>query len=219
MVSNAKYFMPHLLANFHAAHPGVELKVIVGNREQLVRQLCNGEADLAVMGAPPGDVETQAEPLAPQPLGILASPDHPLALQHGIPVCALAPYEFIVREPGSGTRAAMDRLFRDAGIEPRRAMELNSNEIIKQSVIANMGLAFLSFHTAGLELKSRLLIALDVLGLPMIRHWYVVKLGGDPLNPAAESMRRFLVQFGGGLIARQFDGIDLGMFSARAAMS
>ena len=217
IVSNANYFMPRLLARFHAAHPGVELRVSVGNREQLVRQLCSRDVEFAVMGEPPADLDTRSEPLAAQPFGIVAAPDDPLAGQRSIPVSALAGRAFLVRETGSGTRAAMDQFFRDANIAPPRVMELTSNETIKQSVMANLGLAFLSFHTAGIELRDGQLIALDVVGLPLVRRWNVVALGGEPLADAAESLRRFVVEMGAGLIARQFEGTNLDVPAPRVA--
>jgi DNA-binding transcriptional LysR family regulator len=205
MVSNAEYFLPRLLARFHEAHAGVELRVSVANREQLLRQLANNEVDLAVMGEPPADLDIRSEALASQPLGILAAPEHSLAAGRAIPVVALAQHAFVVREPGSGTRAAMDRFFRESQIAPPRVMELSSNETIKQAVIANMGLAFLSLHTVGLELQGRVLVVLDVVGLPIIRRWHVVQWGSDPLTEAAESLRQFIIEWGGGLIARQFE--------------
>jgi DNA-binding transcriptional LysR family regulator len=102
IVSNAKYFMPRFLAKFHAAHPGVGLRVRVSNREQLLRQLSNNEVDFAVMGQPPDDLDVDSEALAPQPLGILAAPEHSLAQSRGIPAAALADFDFIVRECGHG---------------------------------------------------------------------------------------------------------------------
>ena len=71
-----------------------------------------------------------------------------------IPPAALSSEEFIVREEGSGTRAAMEQFFHDHHIDPPRIMEMTSNETIKQAVIANMGLAFLSLHTAALEVDD-----------------------------------------------------------------
>ena len=209
IVSNANYFMPRLLSQFHAAHPAVELRVSVGNREQLVRQLCSRDVELAVMGEPPAELDTRFAPLAPQPFGVVAAHDDPLAGRRSIPVAALAGRDFLVRETGSGTRAAMDQFFREANIAPPRVMELTSNETIKQSVIAQLGLAFLSYHTAAVELRSGQLVALDVVGTPLIRRWNVVSLGGEPLADSAESLRRFIVEMGAGLIARQFEDITL----------
>jgi len=208
MISNSKYFLPRLLARFHAMHPGIELRVTVGNRDQVLRHLMNDEVDFAIMGQPPKDLEAHSHAFAPQPLGIIAAPEHRLAHETCIPVADLGSQSFIVREIGSGTRAAMDRFFSDAHIAPYQVMELTSNESIKQAVIGNMGLAFLSLHTAGLELQSGVLCSLDVAGLPVIRSWYVVRLKSTALSDASESLRRFIIEFGGDVIERQFGGIQ-----------
>jgi len=203
MVSNATYFLPRLLAKFHSAHPAIELQVSVANRDQLLKKLGSNEIDFAVMGQPPVSFDATYDTLASQPLGIIAAPEHPLAGESEIPAKALADCEFIVREPGSGTRAAMDRFFNDAGIAPRHLMEMASNESIKQAVMANMGLSFLSLQTARLELRNSMLTSLDVVGLPLIRSWHVVRAGSDPLGAAAESLRRYIVEFGSVFISRQ----------------
>jgi DNA-binding transcriptional LysR family regulator len=206
MVSTAKYFLPRLLAKFRAEHRGVEMQLAVGNREQLVRQLHENEVDLAVMGRPPRELDTRAEPFAVQPHAVVASPEHPLARQRGIAPSALGGEEFIVREPGSGTRAAMEHFFAEHHIAPPQVMQMTSNETIKQAVIANMGLAFLSLHTAGLEIATGQLVVLDILGLPLLRRWHIVNIRGKALSPAAEALRHFVLEQGEALIAAQFAG-------------
>ena len=206
MVSTAKYFLPRLLARFRAEHRGVEMQLAVGNREQLVRQLHENEVDLAVMGRPPRELDTRAEPFAVQPHAVVASPEHPLARQRGIAPSALGGEEFIVREPGSGTRAAMEHFFAEHHIAPPQIMQMASNETIKQAVIANMGLAFLSLHTAGLEIATGQLVVLDVVGLPLVRRWHIVNIRGKALSPAAEALRHFVLEQGEALIAAQFAG-------------
>ncbi len=206
MVSTAKYFLPRLLARFRAEHRGVEMQLAVGNREQLVRQLHDNEVDLAVMGRPPRELDTRAEAFAIQPHAVVASPEHPLAGRHGIAPSALGDEEFIVREPGSGTRAAMEHFFAENHIAPPQIMQMTSNETIKQAVIANMGLAFLSLHTAGLEIATGQLVVLDVVGLPLMRRWHIVNIRGKPLSPAAEALRYFVLEQGEALIAAQFAG-------------
>jgi DNA-binding transcriptional LysR family regulator len=207
MVSTAKYFLPRLLAKFRAEHRGVEMQLAVGNREQLVRQLHDNEVDLAVMGRPPRELDTRAEPFAAHPHAVVASPEHPLAKRRDIPPSALGAEEFIVREPGSGTRAAMEHFFREHRLAPPQVMEMSSNETIKQAVIANMGLAFLSLHTAGLEISTGQLVVLDVVGLPIVRRWHIVNVRGKPLSPAAEALRYFVLAEGEALIATQFAGV------------
>jgi len=109
---------------------------------------------------------------------------------------ALAEETFLVREPGSGTRLLMERLFADARVEPRIGMEMGSNETIKQAVIAGLGIAFISAHTVAVELADGRLVALDVAGLPVMRTWYIVNLAKKRLLPSAAALRQFMIDEG-----------------------
>ena len=119
MVGTAKYFLMGLLGEFIDKHRGVELRLAIGNRDQLVRMLQNNEVDIAVMGRPPKELETRAEPFAAHPHVFVSSPKHPLSQQGDLEVEDLRPYDFIVREVGSGTRAAMEKFFSDARARSR----------------------------------------------------------------------------------------------------
>jgi DNA-binding transcriptional LysR family regulator len=161
------------------------------------------------MGRPPREIATRAEPFAAHPHVIITPPDHALARAMGhAPAQALANFPFIVREPGSGTRAAMEKYFADHRIEPRIAMEMASNESIKQAVMAGLGIAFLSLHTIGLELKSGLLATPDVEGLPIVRRWYVVNNLAKVLSPAAEAFRYFVLERGESFLAKEFGALQ-----------
>jgi DNA-binding transcriptional LysR family regulator len=204
MLSTAEYFLPRLIARFRAQHPAVEMRLAVGNREELSRMLHDNEVDLAVMGSPPRELDTRAEPFAAHPLGVIASPEHPLARRREIPPKALDGEPFILREPGSGTRAAMERFFREHHVAPAPIMEMTSNETIKQAVIANMGLAFVSLHTVALELSVGQLVSLDVAGLPLLRRWHILHVRAKALSPAAEAFRYFVLDEGERLLAEQY---------------
>ena len=207
MVSTAKFFVPRILGGFLRDHPGVEVALAEANREGLVDLLRRSEVDMAVMGTPPRELETRSEPFAAHPLGVIAAPDHPYAVLAEVPPALLARERFLVREPGAGTRAAMDRYFRSQRIDPVFAMEMRSNETIKQAVIAGMGLAFLSLHTTALEVASGLIKVLDVPGLPMVRRWQLVQLSPKLLSPPAEALRYYVLEQGESLLARLFPGL------------
>ncbi len=192
-VSTAKYFAPSLLAAFNRQYPGVSIRFSVGNRQEMIHQLADGQVDLMIMGRPPRELQTLAEPFARHPLVIVAPPSHPLARRKKIPLKGLAGESFLIREDGSGTRAAMERLFRDRKVGYQASMEMSSNETIKQAVMAGMGISLLSSHTVGLELKSRKLVVLDVVGLPIVRDWYVIHLAAKRLSPIASAFREFLL--------------------------
>jgi DNA-binding transcriptional LysR family regulator len=197
LVTTAKYFVPHLLSRFRNEHEGVDVRLrVASNREQLVALLEAGEVDLCVMGRPPRELATRAEAFATHPLVFVAAPAHPLVGVPQAPPEMLAPHPFITREPGSGTRATMERFFAEHRIEPRIAMELASNETIKQAVIAGLGLSLMSVHSVGLELQHGLVKVLDIAGTPLVRTWNVVHLGSRVLSPAAEAFRYFLIENG-----------------------
>lgn len=204
MVSTAKYFVPRLLAQFRTEHPAIELRIHVGNKVSLVESLTRSEVDLAIMGRPPKELATRAEPFAAHPYVIVSSPQHPLSAHEHVPAAALASQPFIVREPTSGTRASMTQFFREHQIEPLAVMEMPSNETIKQAVIADMGLAFLSMHTLGLELQFGLLKILPVEDLPLMRRWFIIHPQAKTLSPAAEAFRYFVLEEGERFLARQF---------------
>jgi DNA-binding transcriptional LysR family regulator len=203
-VSTAKYFLMRLLADFRSRHPGVDLQMSIGNRDQLVNMLQNSEVDIAVMGRPPKELQTRAEPFAAHPHVFVSAIDHPLAQRDHLNVEDLRPYDFIVREKGAGTRAAMEKFFQDTHVEPRMKIELHSNEIIKQAVMAGLGLGFLSLHTIGLELEHNLIRMLDVTGAPVVRSWNVVHTQSKMLSPAAEAFRYFMLEEAEGFLAQRF---------------
>jgi DNA-binding transcriptional LysR family regulator len=205
MVSTAKYFLPRMLARFRRDHRDVEIRLVEGNRQKLIALLQANEVDVAVMGRPPREMATRAEPFAAHPHVFVSAPDHPLARRESqVDVESLRQYEFIVREAGSGTRAAMEHFLQEARVAPRVVMEMSSNETIKQAVMAGMGLSFLSLHTLQLELERKLIAVLDVQGTPVVRAWNVVHTLSKVLSPAAEAFRYFMLEHGEAFFAHEF---------------
>jgi DNA-binding transcriptional LysR family regulator len=202
-VSTAKYFTPSVLSAFTAEFPQVSIKFTVGNREEIIRQIADNEIDLVIMGRPPKELITTAEAFAKHPLVIIAPPGHPLAnSKRRIPLKQLSGENFVIREPGSGTRASMEHVFKERGVIYRTAMEVSSNETIKQAVMAGMGISFISKHTVGLELAAGKLVLLNVSGLPLLRDWYVIHLRDKRLSPMTLAFRSFLLERGAQIIAR-----------------
>ncbi len=205
MVSTAQYFLPGLLAEFRREHPGIDIRLAVGNREQLVRMLQGNEVDIAVMGRPPKELATRSEPFAAHPHVFVAPVGHALVQRGRCEPGELTRYGFIVREQGAGTRAAMEQYFEQVHVEPQLTMEMASNETIKQAVMAGMGLSFLSLHTLRLELDNRLIAMLDVEGAPVVRSWHCVHTLAKLLSPAAEAFRYFILERGESYLAEQFN--------------
>jgi DNA-binding transcriptional LysR family regulator len=219
LVSTAKYFLPRLLARFHEQHPGIEIKLrVYANRDELLDLLRDAEIDLAVMGRPPKAVETQAFAFAAHPHVFVSSPDHEMAQQDFVPARALDRVPFIFREPGSGTRQHMTDFFEQHQVHPELAMEMPSNESIKQAVMAGMGLSFLSLHTIGLEVRNRLITVLPVEDTPIMRTWNVVRLTGKVQSPAADALQAFILESGEAQLAALNDEMMGGEQAARLAV-
>jgi len=205
MVSTAKYFLPRLLARFRDEHPGVEIRLHVGNnREEVVDLMREGTVELAIMGRPPRDWPSRAEPFAMHPHVLVTGVEHPFAHAEKVPASALLGEDFIVREPGSGTRAALDEFMDAHQMTPRVIMQMSSNEAIKQAVMAGMGISLLSLHTIGLELDLRLIAAPETEGLPVMRRWHVVHTQAKTLSPPAEAFRYFMLENGEAYLAQHF---------------
>lgn len=195
LLNTAGYFVPRMLARYCQEHPGVDVRMqVTHDSERLLTRLHGNEIDLAVMGQPPRELALRAEPFAAHPLVFVCPPDHPLQAVGHPPARALATHPLIAREGSSEIRQAMDGFLRDNRVAPRVLMELSSNETIKQCVMAGMGIAFLSLHAVGLELRSGLLKVAAVEGTPVMRTWNLVHRMSKVLSPAAEAFRYFLLE-------------------------
>lgn len=208
LVSTAKYFVPKILAQFKQEYPKVQIRIDVRNRQQLVELLREGEIDIAVMGRPPQEIDTRVEAFADHPHAFIASPEHKLATMENISPKMLNQFELITREHGSGTRHIMENFLAEHEASPVISMEMSSNESIKQAVMANLGISFVSLHTVGLELGNRQIAVLDVQGTPIIRTWHVVALSKRNLSQAAEAFRYFMLEKGGELLNDMFKAVE-----------
>lgn len=194
VATTANYFIPTLLGTFSRRYPEVTVSLDVTNRETLLQQLSENTVDLVIMGQPPTEADVEAESFMENPLVIVAPQEHALAGEKQIPLKRLQNEVFLVREPGSGTRIAMERFFAGRKIQLKTGMEVGSNEAIKQSVQAGLGLGLLSRATIEQELELKRLTELDVAELPIMRHWYVVHRKGKRLSGAAEAFKNFMLK-------------------------
>ncbi len=194
VASTANYFATDLLAAFTHRQPGITFQLEVTNREGVIRRIQDNEMDLAVMGRPPEGLDVAAEPFMPNPLVIIAPPDHPCADGTPVPPEQLQDELFVLREQGSGTRNALERFLDQRGLSLRGGLEMSSNEAIKQSVRSGLGLGVVSIHTVALELELGRIQVLNVEGFPLQRQWYLVHRSGKRLSPAAEAFRQFILE-------------------------
>ena len=193
VVSTANYFLPQMIAQFSAIHPAVRISLRVANRETVLAALADNHTDLAITGQPPDGTYVLAQHFMDNPLVVIAAAGHPLAGMRHITLRRLSEETLVVREPGSGTRAAMERAFAPHDLAYRAGCELGTNEAIKQAVQAGLGLAVVPEQTIELELATGRLVVLPVQDFPIIRHWYVVHRSDKRLSAATEAFRAMLL--------------------------
>ncbi len=188
------YVVPKLLGKFRDLYPGVEITLEVVNRNYLVDDLINNRLDMVIMGKIPTEVPVFAAPFAPNELVLIAPPTHRLAGCVNVPFADLAREHFLLREKGSGTRAALEEAFQEAGLPLLVSMQVGNNSAIKQGVAAGLGIALISRVAIDIELETRRLVMLDVEGFPIMRQWRLVHLQEKNLSATARAFKDFLLE-------------------------
>lgn len=190
VITTTKYFMPRLLGPFCQQYPGIDVSLTVTNHERVIERLSGNQDDLYVMSQIPENLDVKAHPFLENPLVVVAPQDHPLTKEKNIPLKRLVEEPFIMRETGSGTRRALQKLLDSHNLSVKVRLELGSNEAIKQAIAGGLGLSVLSRHTL-LTDHSEVTI-LDVEGFPIEREWYIVYLSGKQLSVVASTFLDYL---------------------------
>ncbi len=194
VASTAKYFVPRMLGSFFAAHPHIDISLQVLNRDGVVARMREHRDDLYILSMPPSDLPLVQQVFLPNPLVVVAPMSHDLATQRRVSLVRLQREPFILREPGSGTRLACDAHFKAWQFLPRVRLELGSNEAIKQSVAAGIGLSVLSRHALAADPADDGLAVLPVQHFPVRSSWSILFPQGRRLSPLAAEFLRHLTE-------------------------
>jgi DNA-binding transcriptional LysR family regulator len=187
------YVVPHLLGKFHHLYPHVEITLEVVNPRYLVDELINNRIDMVIMGKIPTEVPVFAADFEPNELVLIAPPTHRLAGIPQVPFAELAREHFLLREVGSGTRAALEDAFHQMDLPLQVSMQVGNNSAIKQSVAAGLGVALISRVAINAELEAKRLVMLDVKGFPIMRQWRLIHLKDRTLSATARAFKKFLL--------------------------
>ncbi len=188
------YVIPGLLGKFHQSYPEVEISLDVVNRAALVERIMSNQIDLAIVGRVPDDIPVVIEPFAPNELELVAAPFHRLAGRIQVPLKELEKEHFLLREEGSGTRAALEIKLQDAEVALHVSMHMGNNSAIKQGVAAGLGIALISRVALDMELETDRLVILDVEGFPILRQWRIVHLKDKNLSAPSLAFKAFLLE-------------------------
>ncbi|AFZ56078.1 LysR family transcriptional regulator [Anabaena cylindrica FACHB-243] len=192
VITTAKYIIPRLLGPFCQLYPGIDISLQVTNHERILERMIGNLDDLYIMSQVPDHLDINFEPFLENPLVVFAPFNHPLAKEKNIPIERLGEEPFIMREPGSGTRRAVQSLFDEHGIKVKVKLELGSNEAIKQAIAGGLGISVLSRHT--LLTDAHEFSILDVQNFPIKRTWYIVYPAGKQLSIVARTYYEYLLE-------------------------
>ncbi len=190
----AESFVPPLMRAFSEEHPEIELTLAVGNRRDVLERVRSHSVDVAVSGNPPVDDRLGALPMTDNEIACITAPDDPAACAHGdhrLGAGELASRRWLLREPGSGTRALNEQYLSDGGLDPS-TLTLGSNGAIKQAARAGLGVSLVSRATVEIELASGLLGELRLKDGPATRSWFVLWSAVGPMRPPVETFISFV---------------------------
>src|SRR5262245_18155475 len=181
-----EYLAPPLIRAYRQLHPGVNILLEVGNRAAVFERLESRRADIGIGGRPPGS-------------GLVGFPflgNELLVVGKEVPA-DLAKIPWLLREEGSGTRLATERLLADLdlispGSGPPELLTLGSNGAIKQGLAVGLGVALISRFAVARELRNGLLTQIGVPGTPMTRPWHVLFPPSGPSRPSVRALGEFL---------------------------
>ena len=208
VVSTAKYFMPELIASFCERHAQLEVSLQILNRDGIVDRLRRNMDDLYIRSMPPADMDLADEVFLPNPLVLIAARQDPLAHAPSVNWKELSGRPFILRERGSGTRMAVDRHFRQIRFKPRLRMELGSNEAVKETVAAGLGLGVISSHALHGRTEDGGVHVVAVDGFPLASAWHIVHAAGKRLSPLALAFKRHVLAEVGAPEPSKLEGRD-----------
>lgn len=194
VITTTKYFIPKILGAFCQQYPGIDIALQVTNHQKLQERMSSNEDDLYILSQLPEDIDLYHQAFLENPLVVVARKDHPLANQKNLPISSLQDEAFIMRESGSGTRQAVQKLLIQNDVSVRVRLELGSNEAIKQAIAGGLGISVLSIHTLNAESAQGELTVLDIEHFPIQRNWYVAHLAGKQLSIIAQAFLSYLLE-------------------------
>lgn len=188
------YLLPRLLGPFTRRYPDVKFSLRTGDSAAMAEEALNRTVDLAVIGAPARDRRLVNLELPGDRLQLVAPPGHPLAAAGRVPIESITKEPFVLREPGSGTRAAMEQGLARCGIKTAElnvSAEVGSTEGVLAAVSAGLGLSFVSSLAADPAVAARRVAAVELNCPPLERRFYVVHHTTKAEDPLVQAFLRF----------------------------
>jgi LysR family transcriptional regulator, low CO2-responsive transcriptional regulator len=192
-IATAKYIIPRILGSFCQQYPGIDVSLNMVNHQEIQKRMMENQDDLYILSQAPDDIPVSCQSFLDNPLVVVAKYDHPLVHKTNIPIQYLHNQPFIMREVGSETRSALQKLLIQHKIAVDVRLELSSNEAIKQAIAGGLGISILSKYALSSDSSTGELRTLDVQYFPIKSHWHVAHLAGKKLSVIAQTFWEYLL--------------------------
>ncbi len=169
-----EYVLPHIIAQLQRLYPLVKPTITIGNTKEIEQLVVSHQLDIGIVEGVLTHKQLYIEPFAEDYLSIIVAANHDYANRDPMQLSELNEQTWIVREPGSGTREATDKMFATFGLNPENIMEFGSTQIIKESVEAGLGITLLSHCTVVKEVSLGTLKMLQFSEFPVIRNFSLI---------------------------------------------
>ena len=194
-VSASKYFLPFIVAEFLKENPKVVPKLSILSKAKTLESLKTQQHELVITGRVLEDVEADFEAFNEQTLAVVAAPGNRLNNHAKLSLKSLEKQNLILPLADTSIRQTVDRLFTEEGIQLKPYMELDSYELIKQSIIADLGIGILPVDAFRLEEYTGHLIRLNVADFPINKHWYYAYRDKQELSLISLAFIEFLQRY------------------------
>lgn len=186
VVSTGKYVMPYFLAEFMKNNFEVELEMDVNNKSKVLKSLKNNEVDFALVSILPTDISVESKVVLENKLFLIGNKSVEVNPKYDL-IDYASTFPLIYREQGSATRFSMENFLDKNGIIPNMKIQLTSNEAVKQSVIAGLGLSIMPLIGLKNELEKGDIKIIPIKKLPIVSNWRLIWLKGKKMSPVAKA--------------------------------
>ncbi|MEW9673151.1 LysR family transcriptional regulator [Ammoniphilus sp. 3BR4] len=170
-----EYILPHIIAYLRQEYPLIKPNITIGNTKKIAELILAHQLDVGIVEGDFKHEDLSIEPFSEDHMFVIVSAHHPYAHLKEIQLSELTDETWIVRELGSGTREATEKMFSEFHFFPKDIMEFGSTQIIKESVEAGLGITLLSHWAVKKEDSLGSLKLLKINGNPIIRQFSIVK--------------------------------------------
>lgn len=207
IVSTGKYVLPYFLKEFAQAHPMIDLKIDVTNKNKVLESLARNETDFSLVSVLPENLPTENLELLQNHLYLISDSEREFPKRKLKPE-EVTNYPLIFRENGSATRMMMERFFKQNNVKVDKYMELVSNEANKQAVNAGLGVSIMPLIGLRNELMYKSLKIVPVEGLPIVTSWYLIYNKGKNLTPAAKELLSYIKSHKDEIVETHFSWVN-----------